>query len=160
MKEPPGSQSAITLKLNRLARNRVGGGWSPGVRAEAEERLNRAMRTGNLAAAAGRALAPRALAQQGPASEAVAARGSERRHLRDWPEVDGIEQRRLIALVILDSIQQGREVVYDWTIHTEDHFVVRDFDDILSLTFYNMPHPDDWHAPAPEEYQLKRRRAK
>ncbi len=155
MKEPPGSQSAITLKLNRLARLRVAGGWSPGVRNQAVTRLTRAMSNGNLKAVASRALAPRARGQRGPASQAIAARGSEQQHLLDWPAVDSVEQRRLIALVILDSIQQGREVVYDWTIHTEDHFVVRDFDDILSLTFYNMPHPDDWHAPKPEDYQRK-----
>ena len=84
---------------------------------------------------------------------AVAARTFESDHIRDWPAVNGVEQRCLIAVVIREAIEKGREVVYDWTVDPDDHFVIRDFEDTLSVTFYNPPNPGDplyeWVRPGP-----------
>ncbi len=137
-KEYPGSQSAMTLKLNLLARRRLSSdGWND------QDALTNVRHALGVATGNGDLYS---VVSGGIDQVSVASRESEIDHLKSWPEFYGEIQRRFIALVILESIEQRRPIVYDWTVDLDDHFVYRDMGDLLSLTFYNPPNQRDPHV--------------
>lgn len=118
------SQSAITLRLNRLAAARAGG-WNA-----ARELLPALRGTDDLSVIAARAYN----------GVTVARRSHEQAHIRDdFSE----EQKDWLRAMLIEVIEDNRAVVYDWQPDSEHYISYRDSGEVLSITFHA---PSDRHT--------------
>jgi hypothetical protein len=109
MPENPGSQSAITLKLNLLAQHmRTNPSWPANV-------LERLRGPGTARAVLV------ALAQTSILGTTVASKTFEVGHIQNWPPY----QQALIRQTLIDAISQRAVITFDWTAGPADSVAVR-----------------------------------
>jgi hypothetical protein len=123
--DPPYSQSAITLRLNRLSQRRARrenwGGRLDQIRAllESDEPVESLLR----------------LTGEEIDGIRIASKEFERGHIAAWP----VEQLDLLRAIIAGAMRDGRQIVYDYSYDEKVKFTVRDDGEVLSVTFYNPP---------------------
>ena len=114
------SQSAITLKLNRLSTRRLlnPGAWTAAV----VQQLANGVPLVNIASAALDGLV-------------IASKPHERTHIQNWPA----DQQELIRQVLIEALSYGRDLVFDWHAGPGPAVTIRDFGYIVGVTFRSPP---------------------